>query len=69
MQVRDESGKVIEGVIKDNLGNLIVSDVAEYNKYKFERQQQEIINNLKQDVNSLKTMLQQIITKLDKSET
>lgn len=69
IKVKDETGAVINGVYKDNLGNLIVGDVKEYNKYMYEKQQQEIINNLKEDVNSLKGMLMTIINKLDKSDS
>lgn len=69
IKVKDESGAVINGVYKDNLGNLIVGDVKEYNKYMYEKQQQEIINNLKEDVNSLKSMLTTIINKLEKTDS
>lgn len=68
IKVKDDSGAVVDGVYKDNLGNLIVCNDREYNKYLHDRRQQELINNLKEDVNSLKSMMMQIINKLEQTD-
>jgi hypothetical protein len=49
IRVKDENNNIINGLMKNEIGALIVSDVSEYNRYVQSKQQLETINKLKQD--------------------
>jgi hypothetical protein len=49
IRVKDENNNIINGLVKNEMGALIVSDVSEYNRYVQSKQQLETINKLKQD--------------------
>ena len=49
IRVKDENNNIINGLVKNEIGALIVSDVSEYNRYVQSKQQLETINKLKQD--------------------
>lgn len=49
IRVKDENNNIINGLVKNEMGALIVSDFSEYNKYIQSKQQLETINKLKQD--------------------
>ena len=53
-RILDESGKVVTGVYRDVLGNIIAQPTEEYNKYLLEKKRHEQMNNLMNDVESLK---------------
>lgn len=57
IRVKDESGQIIKGLHKDKYGNLIVSDLSEYNKYK---QQQEVINQLNNKIDNLTSIVERL---------
>ena len=57
MRVKDENGKIVEGVYKDSLGNIIVKKETEYKKYK---QQQEVINRLTDKIERLSDTVDQL---------
>lgn len=57
MRVKDENGKIVEGVYKDSLGNIIVKKETEYKKYK---QQQEVINRLTDKIENLSDTVDQL---------
>jgi hypothetical protein len=49
IRVKDENNNIINGLMKNEIGALIVSNVNEYNRYVQSKQQLETINKLKQD--------------------
>jgi hypothetical protein len=49
IRVKDENNNIINGLVKNEMGALIVSNVNEYNRYVQSKQQLETINKLKQD--------------------
>jgi hypothetical protein len=49
IRVKDENNNIINGLVKNEMGALIVSDISEYNRYVQSKQQLETINKLKQD--------------------
>lgn len=57
MRVKDENGKIVEGVYKDSLGNIIVKKETEYKKYK---RQQEVINRLTDKIENLSDTVDQL---------
>lgn len=57
IRVKDENGKIVEGVYKDSLGNIIVKKETEYKKYK---QQQEVINRLTDKIENLSDTVDQL---------
>ena len=57
IRVKDENGKIVEGVYKDPLGNFIVKRDSEYKKHK---QQQEVINRLNDRVDSLSATVERL---------
>lgn len=64
IKVKDDSGSVIPGLYKNNLGAIVVEKNTEYERYIKEKQQQESINNLSKEVSDLKNMMQEIISSL-----
>ena len=68
IMVKDAQGNIIPGLFKDKSGALVVSDTAEFAKYK--RQQQlahsstERIKQLSNEVDSLKEMVAQLMSRL-----
>lgn len=62
LRVKDENGNLIPGLLKDGLGNIIVKNDAEYNRFKLERQQQEAINNLTQEISELKLIINKLLS-------
>lgn len=63
-QIADTSGKVLDGLYKDTLGNIIVNNGLEYDKYMKERQRQESINNLRKQVQAHHELINNISTDL-----
>lgn len=61
IRVKDQDGNVVPGILKDVLGNLVVNDVAEYNKYKREKDSAEQINELKSEVDQLKQLVHALL--------
>lgn len=51
-KVQDQSGRKIPGLLKNNLGALVVENNSEYNKYMIAKQQAETIQMLKKDLDS-----------------
>lgn len=64
-RVKDESGNIIPGLLKDEKGALVVSDVSEYNKYKkqkeFMQSQSSKIDSLGKEVEELKRLIKQLL--------
>jgi len=60
IRVKDENNNIINGLMKNEMGALIVSDVSEYNKYIQSKQQLETINILKQDTLNISNELETI---------
>ena len=63
LRVKDEFGNIVPGLFKDGLGNIIVKNDSEYNKYIHAKQQHEIINNLTKEVEELKNIISSFIDK------
>lgn len=63
LRVKDQSGNIIPGLFKDSLGNIIVNNNSEYDKYIQAKQQHEIINNLTKEVEELKQIIFSFIDK------
>lgn len=63
LRVKDQSGNIIPGLFKDSLGNIIVKNDSEYDKYIQMKQQHEIINNLTKEVEELKQIIFSFIDK------
>lgn len=61
LKVRDESGQIIQGVVKDSLGNLVVNSKAEFDKYKKAQELATDIAKLKTDVAYLMKMVQTLL--------
>lgn len=75
LRVKDENNNIVSGLIKNNIGAIIVSDDESYRKYIQSKKQLETINiltkdmettskdlvSLKQDVNEIKFLLQTLI--------
>lgn len=61
LKVRDESGQIVQGIVKDSLGNLVVNSKAEFDKYKKAQELAADIAKLKTDVAYLMKMLQTLI--------
>lgn len=63
LRVKDQSGNIVPGLFKDSLGNIIVKNDSEYDKYIQMKQQHEIINNLTKEVEELKQIIFSFIDK------
>lgn len=61
LRVKDESGNIVAGLFKDNLGNLVVNDNKAYNTYLKSKQQQETINNLSKELTELKELINNLL--------
>lgn len=57
IRVKDEQGKIIEGLYKTSVGSLVVKPEAEYKKY---RQQQEVINRLTSKIDDVSSTVEQL---------
>lgn len=68
-RVKDQNGNIIQGLLKDRRGAIIVENNAEYEKYLIEKQHQETINNLKQEVSELKDMIHALIANVSNTES
>lgn len=64
LRVKDENGNVINGLVKDNLGNIIVNNDKEYNRYIQEKNMQQSVNQLEHEVKELKSMITDLISAL-----
>ena len=53
MQVKDQSGNIVPGLLKDSLGSIIVEKDYDYNKYVQEKKRLDKINNLESEVKEL----------------
>lgn len=62
LQVKDQSGNVVPGLLKNDLGAIIVKRDKEYNHYIQSKQQAEIINNLTKEVSELKELIEKILS-------
>ena len=69
-KILDETGKVMSGVYRDHLGNIIAQPTEEYNKYLLEKKRHQQMNSLisdveslKQDFSDIKSMLLELINK------
>lgn len=60
IRVKDENNNIINGLMKNEMGALIVSNVNEYNRYVQSKQQSETINILKQDMLNISNELETI---------
>lgn len=67
LNLKDENGNVVPGLLKDNRGAIVVKNDAEYQRYMIEKKRQETINNLTQEVSELKDIVNQLITSLNKN--
>lgn len=63
IQVKDESGNLVPGLLKDNLGAIIVEKDYNYNKYVQEKKRLDKINNLESEVKELKELIYTLISK------
>lgn len=57
MRVKDESGRIIEGVCKDSNGAIIIQPDSNLTRY---RQQQEVINRLTDKIDSVSSTVDQL---------
>ena len=69
LRVKDENGNVVPGLFKDDRGAIVVNDKPGYQKYLLEKQHQETINNLKQEVSELKDMIHALIANASNTES
>ena len=63
IQVKDESGNLVPGLLKDSLGAIVVERGYDYNKYIQERKRLDQINNLESEVKELKSLIYQLLSK------
>jgi hypothetical protein len=59
--IKDSEDKKISGLYKDNLGNIIINNMEEFNKYKREQKHIEEFNIMKSDIKELKDKLNSIL--------
>lgn len=69
IKVKDEFGNVVPGLFKDSLGNIVVNDQSDYNRYIQERQQTETINNIIKEMRTLKQAVNELISIVKKNST
>ena len=69
LRVKDENGNIVSGLFKDERGTIVVNDKVGYQRYLLERQHQETINNLKQEVSELKDMIHALIANASNTES
>ena len=73
LRIKDESGNILSGLYRNDVGAIIADESEEYHRYLFEKQRLEQINNLSDDVNSLKSEMKDIknmlLAILDKANT
>ena len=63
-KVQDQSGREISGLLKNNLGALVVENNSEYNKYIIAKQQAETIHMLKKDVDDQKQVVSDLLKEM-----
>lgn len=63
-KVQDQSGREISGLLKNNLGALVVENNSEYNKYIIAKQQAETIHMLKKDVDDQKQAVSDLLKEM-----
>ena len=63
IQVKDSDNNRVRGVFKDRLGNVIINNNDEYNRYKREQKHMEEFNTMKSDIEFLKETLNKILSK------
>lgn len=60
-RVKDQSGNIIPGIMKGDIGSLVVTDVDQYYKYMREKESIQKINNLENEVQQLKELVQSLL--------
>jgi hypothetical protein len=64
-RVKDEFGNIVPGLLKDERGALVVSDVGEYHKYKRQKELIEIqsgrIDALNKQVENLQLLVERLL--------
>ena len=73
LRVKDESGSILNGLYRDDVGAIVADETEEYKRYILEKQRLEQINNLSSDITNLKSEMSDIKTMLlailDKANT
>lgn len=62
IKVRDENGNVIPGLLKNDLGAIVVEQTSDYQRYLTEKKQQETINNLSKELSELKDLISSLLS-------
>jgi hypothetical protein len=60
-KVKDESGNIVSGLLKDDRGSIVVEKNLEYSRHLKTKQQAETINKLTKEVDELKYIVQDLI--------
>lgn len=60
-KVIDQNGNILPGIVKGNIGGLIVTDETQYQKYIREKESIQKINGLENEVQQLKELVECLI--------
>lgn len=60
-KVKDQNGNIIPGIVKSDVGGLIVTDTERYYKYMREKESIQKINNLEHEIQQLKELVQTLL--------
>lgn len=66
MRIKDESGNIVPGMIKNSIGGIVVDNLTEYNRHKKQTELALEMQNLKTDMTEIKDMLKLLL--LNKSK-
>lgn len=66
-KVKDENGNTVHGMLKDNKGNIVVTDTDAYNKYMNEKERAMKLKHLEKEVSEIKSTMTEILTLLKNS--
>lgn len=61
LRVKDPHGNILPGIMKGDVGNLVVTDKDQYYKYMREKESIQKINNLENEVQQLKELIQTLL--------
>lgn len=69
IRVKDESGNIVPGLYKNELGAIVVKNNPEYQKYIQRKQEIKIINDLQKEVSEQKEIIESVVAEVQEIKT
>lgn len=60
-KIKDSYGTILPGILKDSIGSIVVTDTNGYYKYLREKESIEKLNDLENEVQQLKELVQTLL--------